>query len=52
MAGKQKKPPDKEQGARFEAEVQRMIEAGELNPIEAEAALDRLTNSLQEGDTD
>ena len=31
-----------EQSARFLAEVERLIAAGELNPIEAEAAVDRL----------
>ena len=31
-----------EQSERFRAEVARLIEAGELNPIEADAALDRL----------
>lgn len=31
-----------EQSARFQSDVQRMINDGELNPIEAEAVLDRL----------
>ena len=30
------------QSARFRSEVQRLIDAGELDPIEAEAAVDRL----------
>lgn len=42
MAGKQKKLPNNEQSARFEAEVQRMIDAGELNPTEADKAFDAL----------
>ena len=36
-----------EQSARFRAEVERMIAAGELSPTEAEKALDRfVSNSL------
>ena len=31
-----------EQSERFRAEVARLIEAGELNPTEAEASLDKL----------
>lgn len=31
-----------QQSARFQSEVERLIEAGELSPEEAEAALDRL----------
>lgn len=31
-----------EQSARFRAEVQKLIDAGELSPTDAEAALDRL----------
>ena len=31
-----------EQSARFLAEAQKLIDAGELNPTEAEEALDRL----------
>lgn len=34
-----------EQSKRFRAEVERLIAAGELNPTEADAALDRLVNS-------
>ena len=30
-----------EQSKRFRAEVERLIEAGELNPIDADKALDR-----------
>ena len=34
-----------EQSERFRAEVERLVAAGELNPIEADAALDRLVQS-------
>ena len=38
-----------EQSARFRAEVERMIAAGELSPTEADDALDRLVkNSLSD----
>lgn len=40
-AKKSKETPE-QQTARFRAEVERMIAAGELNPTEAEGALDRL----------
>jgi hypothetical protein len=42
---KQIEPPD-EQSKRFVEEAQRMIDAGELNPIEADKAFERLTASL------
>lgn len=38
---KQTEPPD-EQSKRFVEEAQRLIDAGELSPTEAEAALDDL----------
>lgn len=38
---KQIEPPD-EQGKRFVADAQRMIDAGELSPTEAEVTLERL----------
>lgn len=38
---KHNEKPD-EQSARFRAAVERMIEAGELSPTDADAALDRL----------
>jgi len=38
---KQKEAPD-EQSARFRAEVERMVAAGELNPTDADEVLDRL----------
>jgi hypothetical protein len=40
-AKKQKETPE-EQSARFRADAERLIAAGELNPTEADDALDRL----------
>ena len=40
MAKHKETPAD--QAARFQAEVERLVAAGELNPTEANAALDRL----------
>ena len=37
-----------EQSARFKAEVEKMIAAGELSPAEAEAALDALVTKAKE----
>ena len=45
MPKKAQKETPKEQAARFAAEVEKLIEAGELSPTEAEAALDRLVGS-------
>ena len=44
-----KKTPEsqKDQSARFRAEVERMIEAGELNPTEADEALGKLVANAQ-----
>lgn len=42
MPKKQKTETSEEQAARFRAEVERMIAAGELNPIEADARFDSL----------
>lgn len=42
MPKKKRNETPEEQSARFRAEAERMIEAGELSPTEAEAALDRL----------
>jgi hypothetical protein len=42
MPKKQNKETPEEQSARFRAEVERLIAAGELSPIEAEGALDAL----------
>ena len=49
MPKKKKPESDAEQSARFLAEVARLVAAGELSPIEAEKALDRLTNALHKG---
>ena len=45
MPKKLKTETAKEQAARFRAEVERLIEAGELSPTDADAALDRLVRS-------
>lgn len=43
---KQTEPPD-EQSKRFAEEVQRMIDAGELSPTEADITLDVLIRRLK-----
>lgn len=45
MPKKKHNETPEEQSARFLAEAQKLVDAGELNPIEAEAALDRLVRS-------
>lgn len=42
MPKKKLKETPEEQSARFQAEVQKLIDAGELSPTEAETALDKL----------
>lgn len=42
MPKKQHKETPAEQSARFRAEVERLVVAGELSPTEADEALDRL----------
>ena len=42
MPSKKQHESQAKQSARFRSEVQRLIDAGELNPTEAESALDRL----------
>ena len=37
-----------EQRKRFEAEVERLIAAGELNPTDADAAMDKLVKGVAE----
>lgn len=49
MPKKKRNETPEEQSKRFRAEVERLIEAGELSPTEAEAALDRLVRR-QKGD--
>jgi hypothetical protein len=43
MPKKKTQESQAEQSERFRREVQRLIDAGELNPTEADEALDRLT---------
>ena len=45
-AKKQNETPE-QQSARFRAEVERMIAAGELNPTEADAAVDGITKNAR-----
>lgn len=48
MMAKKKSPESPEdQVKRFEAEVQRLIDAGELNPIETETKIDNLIRKLE-----
>ena len=47
MPKKQKTDKPDEQSARFRAEVERMIAAGELNPTDADEAFGRLMNRLK-----
>lgn len=42
MPKKKRSETPEEQSARFRAEVERMIAAGELNPTDADAILERL----------
>ena len=44
MPKKNKQETQAEQSARFRAEVERLIAAGELNPTEADEAFDRLVD--------
>lgn len=45
MPKKLKQETQEEQSALFLAEAQKLIDAGELNPTEAEEALDKLVRS-------
>lgn len=45
MPKKKNQETQAEQSARFLAEVEKLIAAGELNPAEAEEALDKLVRS-------
>lgn len=42
MPKKKRKETPEEQAARFQKEVERLVAAGELNPTEADAALEAL----------
>lgn len=46
MTKKPKKESQKEQSARFEKAVQDMIDAGELNPTEAEERFERAMEKI------
>lgn len=47
MPKKKREEPQTEQSARFVAEVERLIAAGELSANEADAALDRLVRKSE-----
>ena len=47
MPKKLKPETPKEQSARFKREAQKLIDAGELSPTDADAAMDRLTRRLK-----
>lgn len=49
MPTKNPKETQEEQSARFIAEAQKLIEAGELNPTEADRALDRILSNSKSG---
>lgn len=49
MPKKQQKETQAEQSARFKAEVQKLIDAGELSHTEAEDALDKLVRQSKAG---
>ena len=46
MAKKQNKESQAEQSERFRKAVQDMIDAGELNPIEADEAMERVMTKI------
>ena len=48
MPKKQNKETPKQQAARFAAEVEKLVSAGELSPTDAEAVLDRLVACARE----
>jgi ribosomal protein L17 len=50
MPKKENKETAEEQSARFRAEVERLIAAGELNPTEADRAFEQLITRLKSGD--
>ena len=47
MPKKNKQETQEEQSARFRAEAEKLIAAGELSPTGAEAALDRLVRKAE-----
>lgn len=50
MPKKQKQEMQAEQSKRFKREAQKLIDAGELNPTEAGASVDRLVRSAKARD--
>jgi hypothetical protein len=48
MPKKKQSETQEEQSARFRAEVERLIAAGELSPTEADAALDNLVHNSRQ----
>jgi hypothetical protein len=48
MPKKKHNETPEEQSARFRAEVERMIAAGELSPADADAAMDKLVRKARE----
>jgi hypothetical protein len=51
MPKKKRQETQAEQSARFKRDAQKLIDAGELNPTEAAAALERLVASQKKGDS-
>ena len=51
MPKKLKHETQAEQSARFKRDAQKLIDAGELNPTEAAAALERLVASQKKDDS-
>lgn len=49
MPTKKHKETPKEQSARFRAEVERMVAAGELNPTEADELVSRIVERSKSG---
>lgn len=47
MPKKAKPETPKEQSARFKREAQKLIDAGELSPTDAEAAMDRIIRTAK-----
>jgi len=48
MPKKKRQETQEEQSARFKREAQKLIDAGELNPTEADAAVDRIVRRSAE----
>lgn len=50
MPKKKRQETQAEQSARFKRDAKKLIDAGELNPTEAAAALKRLVSTQKKGD--